>query len=88
MRQLSLQRLDKMKIGDVFDDRSITNALQSNLTADPELAGKIKVDTIQRVVYLTGTVETNELRERATEIALKTPRVSKVANNVIVQSGN
>ncbi|MGH7844804.1 MAG: BON domain-containing protein [Candidatus Binatia bacterium] len=88
MRQLSLQRLDKMKLGDLFDDRSITNALQSNLAADPELAGKIKVDTIERVVYLTGTVETDELKERATEIALKTPRVSKVANNIIVQSSN
>lgn len=74
-----------MKLGDMFDDRSITSALQSNLAADPELAGKIKVDTIQRVVYLTGTVESNELRERAGEIALKTPRVTKVANNLTVQ---
>jgi len=75
-----------MRIGDLFDDQSITKDLQSRFAADPELAGKIHVETSGRAVYLKGTVESNDLKQRATEIALGTPRVIKVANNLVVQS--
>ncbi|HWP58375.1 MAG TPA: BON domain-containing protein [Candidatus Acidoferrales bacterium] len=81
-----LQSLHKLRPGDWMDDLAITREAQARLAADPDLAGKIKVETVNRAVYLTGKVETNELKQRAGHIVLDIPRVIKVANNLVVQA--
>jgi len=47
---------------------------------------KIGVDTDRRTVYLTGTVDSTEMRTRAEEIARGVKHVSGVINNLTVRA--
>jgi hyperosmotically inducible protein len=69
-------------------DPGITTAVKSRLAADDTVkAYKIDVDTKDRVVTLTGSVDTSAARDRAVEIARATDGVNNVVNNLTVSPG-
>jgi hyperosmotically inducible protein len=61
------------------DDTWITTKVKSSLLADTVVAGtKIDVDTVNGVVYLTGTAATQAQVDQASKIAAGIQGVSKV----------
>ncbi len=69
-------------------DPGITTAVKSKLAADDTVkAYRIDVDTKDRVVTLTGSVDTSAARERAVQIARATDGVNNVVDNLTVSPG-
>jgi hypothetical protein len=75
-------------VGEVIDDASITAEVKAKLTAD-RLANltQIGVNTRNRVVTLTGTVDSLERQARAVQIAGAVKGVQAVVNNILVAGG-
>ena len=70
-------------------DTWITTKVKSSLLADDDVAGtKIEVDTVDGVVYLTGTAATAAQVEEARKIAAGIEGVSKVDTSKLVVSTN
>jgi osmotically-inducible protein OsmY len=66
-------------------DGKITKDVQANLRQHPEFgANRLHVQTIDSVVYLDGTVAVGELRSEAESVAVATPGVTRVVNNLSV----
>jgi len=67
------------------DDHAISDMVTTRLAAmsQARLAG-IGVDTYDRIVYLTGGVETPEIKRRVEEIVSQIPNVALVVNNLHV----
>ena len=75
-------------LGEHIDDATITAAVKSRLLDDPQVKGlKIDVDTREGVVFLTGTVRSQEEGDRAVEIARTTEHVREVKPNLAVIRG-
>jgi osmotically-inducible protein OsmY len=73
--------------GENVDDVTITSEVKARLAAEKiSNLTKIGVDTERRTVYLTGTVDSAEMRARAEEIARSVKHVSGVVNNLSVQA--
>jgi hyperosmotically inducible periplasmic protein len=72
-------------VGEVIDDTSITAEVTAKLTAD-RLANltQIGVNTRNRIVTLTGTVDSLERQARAAQIAAAVKGVRGVVNNIQV----
>lgn len=69
-------------------DPGITTAVKAKLAADDTVkAYRIDVDTKERVVTLTGAVDTSAARERAVQIARSTDGVNNVVDNLTVSPG-
>src|SRR5687768_3604605 len=67
------------------NDPGITTAVKSKLAADERTSAmKIDVDTSQRVVTLTGTVQTEAEKAAAEQVAKNTDGVTSVVNNLVV----
>jgi hyperosmotically inducible protein len=64
---------------------AITGRIKASLLADKSMhATKINVDTVDGVVTLKGEVPAEAEKKRAEEVALKTPGVASVNNELIV----
>jgi hyperosmotically inducible protein len=73
--------------GENVDDATITSEVKAKLAADRiSTLTKIGVDTDRRTVYLTGTVDNQEMRSRAEEIARGVKHVGAVVNNLTVRA--
>lgn len=73
--------------GRTIDDSTMTASVQGKLTNDKASNfTRIDVDTERGVVTLTGVVRTVEEKSRAESIARSVEGVSKVNNNLQVQS--
>ena len=73
--------------GENVDDATITSEVKAKLAAEKmSTLTKIGVDTDRRTVYLTGTVDSTEMRTRAEEIARGVKHVSGVVNNLTVRA--
>lgn len=71
-----------------IDDTVITTSVKTAVLAEPGLSAlKIDVDTKNGVVTLTGTVDSAELKTRATQIAQNTNGVRSVIDNLAVKTG-
>jgi len=69
--------------GRKFDDEGITAAVRNKLVADePRALSDVDVDTVNRTVYLTGTVADEHAEQRAAEIARSVEGVNKVVNDL------
>lgn len=67
------------------DDR-VTKAVQDRLASDPIVRGyHLDVKTDQRVVSLSGTVETSVAKDQALTLAKSTPGVAEVRDHVAVR---
>jgi len=74
-------------VGENVDDATITSEVTATLAAEKiSTLTKIGVDTDRRTVYLTGTVDDQEMRTRAEEIARGVKHVSGVVNNLTVRA--
>jgi hyperosmotically inducible periplasmic protein len=73
--------------GENVDDATITSEVKAKLAAEKaSTLTKIDVDTDRRTVYLSGTVDNNEMRRRAEEIARNVKHVAGVVNNLTVRA--
>jgi len=73
--------------GENIDDMTITSEVKAKLAAEKiSTLTRIGVETNRRTVYLTGTVDSEEMRSRAVEIAQNVKHVSSVVNNLTVQA--
>jgi hyperosmotically inducible periplasmic protein len=73
--------------GENVDDATITSEVKAKLAAEKmSTLTKIGVDTDRRTVYLTGTVDSTEMRNRAEEIARGVKHVGGVVNNLTVRA--
>lgn len=72
---------DERSVGQMWDDTTITARVNAALIDDPKVKARtIDVDTVQQIVTLTGMVESEEVAEKAVEIARKIPYVKDVKN--------
>jgi hypothetical protein len=67
-------------------DKKITAGVEARFRQHPDLEAPdlIDVQTINRVVYLNGTVSTGLEREYAESVASRAPGVTKVVNSISV----
>jgi hypothetical protein len=67
-------------------DQRITTDVEARFSQHPELEAPdlIDVETINRVVYLNGTVSTGLQREYAESVASRAPGVTKVVDSISV----
>jgi osmotically-inducible protein OsmY len=75
------------KVSMAADDTAITAKVKAALIAEPGLKSTdINVDTKEATVTLSGTVASNELRDKAKQIASSTNGVKNVVDNLVVKS--
>jgi len=73
--------------GQTIDDATITASVQAKLTGDKASNfSRIDVDTNRSVVTLNGVVRTVEEKSRAEDLARHVNGVTKVNNNLQIQS--
>lgn len=69
-----------------WSDASITAAVKTKLIeASPATLVKVHVDTTNGIVQLNGSVDTDKMRQRATELTQQVDGVRRVVNNLKVQ---
>lgn len=70
----------------VADDQHIGDRVRSSLKASPvyKFAG-VSVNTFERVVQLSGFVQTEDQKRAAEEIAQQAPGAMRVINDIVVQ---
>jgi len=70
---------------DAVEDGIITDRVRQRLYSDPEVKGyTVEVETKDRVVTLSGTVETDRAKQRAEKLTKKTKGVKEVVNKLRV----
>jgi hypothetical protein len=70
---------------DALEDGALTAKIKSKMTLDDTIrASRINVDTLDRVVTLTGSVETEAQRQRALQLARETNGVRNVIDQLSV----
>ena len=73
-------------LGENIDDTNITAEVKAKLAGEKGVTlTQIHVRTVQRTVYLTGSVQTAALKDRAGAIARGVSGVREVVNDVKVQ---
>ena len=73
-------------VGRAIGDATITSDVKARLLTDAEVSGlKIDVDTRDRIVTLTGIVNSAAQKSRAVEVANKADNVVRVEDNLLVQ---
>lgn len=73
------------RAGPVAEDAALTAQVKAKLAADPEVAAvHIDVDTLDRVVTLSGRVASAAVRDEAEKLARGTDGVRAVVNNLVV----
>jgi hyperosmotically inducible periplasmic protein len=72
--------------GQVIDDMNLTTVIKTRMFNDPYLSGfAVSVDTFQGEVTLTGAVESEFAKKRATELAETVDGVRKVNNLLAIR---
>jgi osmotically-inducible protein OsmY len=75
------------KIGGAADDTAITAKVKAAILAEPGLKSlQINVDSKDGTVTLSGNVASDNLRDRAKQIAMGTDGVKNVVDNLTVKS--
>ena len=73
-------------VGEVVDDATITTKVKAKLFDESILRGfAISVDTFDGEVTLTGAVDNESQKQKASEIAVSTHGVHKVNNLIIIK---
>ena len=65
-------------------DAQITTNVESRLNQHPEIGTEVNVQTLNRVVYLSGFVAAGGIRATAENVAGTAPGVSKVVDTIAV----
>jgi len=75
--------------GQYVDDSTITASVKAKLVGDKTAnLTRIDVDTTNRVVSLTGIVESPAQKTHAEQLAMQVSGVQKVQNNLQIQNRN
>jgi hyperosmotically inducible periplasmic protein len=75
------------KVATAADDTAITAKVRAAILAEPGLKSlQIDVDTKDATVTLTGSVDSDMLRDRAKQIAMSTEGVRNVVDNLSVKA--
>jgi osmotically-inducible protein OsmY len=75
--------------GQTMTDTKITASVQSKLTADRvSNFSRVDVDTERGVVNLSGVVPSADQKSRAEELARQVNGVTRINNNLQIQSSN
>lgn len=75
--------------GQYVDDSTITSSVKAKLVGEKAAnLTRIDVDTTNRVVSLSGVVESAEQKARAEQLALQVSGVRRVENNLQIQKRN
>ena len=83
------QSLTGQSTGEYVDDRTISTSVKAKLVADKAAnLTRVDVDTTNRVVLLSGVVESIEQKNRAELLAMQVSGVSRVENRLQVQGRN
>ena len=73
--------------GESVDDATITTQVKAKLAAEKvSTRTKVDVDTNHRTVYLNGLVDSQEMKQRASNIAWSVKGVNAVVNNLSVKT--
>lgn len=73
-------------VGQNIDDKTILAAVKTKLVADkPANLTKVNVDVSNGTVYLTGNVDSAEMKTRAERLAQEVNGVRSVVNNLQVK---
>lgn len=76
---------DERTAGEIADDAAITTAVNARFVRDDLVRARdINVDTFRKVVTLRGTVQTEEARRRAIELAQGASNVQRVVADELV----
>jgi osmotically-inducible protein OsmY len=65
-------------------DAKIRADVQASINQHPEVGPRVYVQTLDRVVYLSGFVGAREMRDIAEDTARHTPGVTRVVNSIAV----
>ena len=72
--------------GQYVDDTSITTAVKAKMGADTaSTLTHVSVETVRGTVYLTGIVDSQQTKQRATELARQVKGVRGVKNDIQIQ---
>jgi len=83
------QSLTGQSTGEYVDDRTISTSVKAKLVADKAAnLTRVDVDTTNRVVLLSGVVESSEQKNRAEHLAMQVNGVRRVENRLQVQGRN
>ena len=83
------QSLTGQSTGEYVDDRTISTSVKAKLVADKAAnLTRVDVDTTNRVVLLSGVVESSEQKNRAEQLAMQVNGVRRVENRLQVQGRN
>ena len=83
------QSLTGQSTGEYVDDRTISTSVKAKLVADKAAnLTRVDVDTTNRVVLLSGVVESSEQKNRAEQLAMQVSGVRRVENRLQVQGRN
>jgi len=75
------------RAGNTADDAAITAKVKAAILAEPGLKSlQIDVDTKDQTVTLSGNVASDQLRDRAKQIAMSTEGVKNVVDNLTVKA--
>ena len=76
-----------MKLGSYIDDKNLNASAQERFAAQKsaDLAG-VKTEVKDGVIYLSGTVASEEQRSRAEKVAFQVPGSKGVINNLKVEN--
>jgi osmotically-inducible protein OsmY len=75
------------RAGNAADDAAITAKVKAAILAEPGLKSlQINVDTKDQTVTLSGNVASDQLRDRAKQIAMSTEGVKNVVDNLTVKA--
>jgi hyperosmotically inducible protein len=80
------QSMTGKSLGENVDDATITGQVKTKLAAEKlGTLTRVDVETDNGVVQLSGTVENESIKQRATELASEVKGVRSVVNNLQIQ---
>jgi osmotically-inducible protein OsmY len=75
------------RVGEAMEDGALTAKIKSKMALDDYVkARSINIDTVDGVVSLSGTVQSQDERERAVRLARETEGVKEVRDGLLVQA--
>jgi len=75
------------KVANAADDAAITAKVKAAILAEPGLKSlQINVDTKDQTVTLSGNVASDQMRDRAKQIAMSTEGVKNVVDNLTIKA--
>jgi len=79
---------DRRTSGSYIEDQSIELKISSAISDDASLnsSSSVSVTSYNRIVLLVGQAPSRQLRDRASEIARKTPNIRKVHNEIRISA--